>query len=852
MLKSGLAQFFGLQEAQAFGAELQYAQDYIPIRDIDRGMIITNDGRYIKVLEILPTNFLLKTEDEQESLIYNYASWLNISPMKTQLKIITRKADTSELINFVQQKLRYETNDNCIKIGNNYCNLIHVIGASTAVSRRFFLIFQYEPESEAHRLTDESAIAAELNLKAVQIKEYFSKCNNTVIMPENENAFIAEFLYLYYNKQSSITEPFSSRVIRVENDIRTLNDLEASEESPKIDVCDLLAPRGIDFNSQGYCIIDGIYQSHLYLDGNRLPEEVQAGWLTPIIALGDGIDVDIFSERCNIGDMQTKISNKMKFTGIKLSQREQHQQDYEQIRKGMRGCSGMQALMGNDEDPYYVSIFITISAETYDELMFKKQKVLSRLKARKTPAHACDLQEEEAFRSVSPFLTLSPKLFKRSRRNLTTSGLACCYPYTAYELYDKHGIMIGTNANNFSLCAINPFDTKKYVNANLCVLGTSGAGKTYTCQLIELRFRISGCQCFIITPDKQHEFIRSAKAIGGSFINISPSSKDTINLMEIRPSVSPVAELLDGITLDDKTWLADKVQTIKTFFSLLITKPELNDEEFELLDAAIINTYAKKGITNDNNSLFLDPQDQTKGLKQMPILEDLYDELSSNPDMPRRLKHILKQFVTGSAQSFNGPTNVDLDNKYIVFGLEELKNSKLLAPAMFMVLDLVYGKAKEDRTKTKSILINEGWQLVNGSNLQAAAFVQNIFKVIRGYGGSAIFETQDLSDLYALENGKFGKAIVNCSEIKIILRLKREEAKLVQYTLNLSDGEVQQIINFDRGDALLCASDNHAPVHIKASPFEHDFITTDRTDLEAQLNQLQEDKNTNTTGGSHA
>jgi type IV secretory pathway VirB4 component len=222
----------------------------------------------------------------------------------------------------------------------------------------------------------------------------------------------------------------------------------------------------------------------------------------------------------------------------------------------------------------------------------------------------------------------------------------------------------------------------------------------------------------------------------------------------------------------------------------------------------------------------------------MPILGDLHHHLTDNP-MIARIAAIVSRFVTGSAQSFNQKTNVDLTNKYIVLDISELKG-KLLPVGMMIALDYVWDNIKADRTKRKAIFIDEIWQLLGaGSNRQAAEFCLEIFKIIRGYGGGAIAATQDLSDFFGLEDGKYGRAIINNSKNKIILNLEPDEAEYVRDTLKLTRTEIRSITQFERGEALISSNSNKVPVVVKASKIEAAAITTDRSELESLLKQRQ-------------
>ena len=222
----------------------------------------------------------------------------------------------------------------------------------------------------------------------------------------------------------------------------------------------------------------------------------------------------------------------------------------------------------------------------------------------------------------------------------------------------------------------------------------------------------------------------------------------------------------------------------------------------------------------------------------MPILGDLHKVLMENAET-KRMANILNRLVNGSASTFNQQTNVKLDNKYIVLDISELTGD-LLTVGMFLALDYIWDKAKEDRTQEKAIFIDEVWQLIGASsNRLAAEFVLEIFKIIRGYGGAAICATQDINDFLALDDGKYGKGIINNSKTKIVLNLEDEEAQRVQNTLRLSDAEIMEITHFERGSGLISTNNNNITVEFRCSDLEKSLITTDRRELQALIAQKQ-------------
>ena len=811
------------------------AQSFLPIRDIRNGVVETTDGRYLKILEVEPINFALRSSEEQFNIISSFASWLKISPIRLQFKAITRRADSDKHISLVQEELAREENPQCRALGQDYLRLIRDVGNREALTRRFFLIFQYEALGRDDG--DYRRICAALQGAEQTARAYFLQCGNGIVQPENPDEATAEILYQIFNRRSCQTEPFQTRVDRVVLDTMAAQGLTLGlDPVPEIPVVDFLAPRGIDFTQSRYTIMDGRYYTVLMIRGNGYPSRVRAGWISTLINAGEGIDVDLFLRRENRGKAIDKVAQRIRLNRTKLKGMQDTSTDYEELQNSIQaGYFIKNGIANYNEDLFYLSVFLTISAQTLEELQWRKRQMIDLLKSMDIFVSECKVQQEAALRSVMPFLQIDPALEKKSRRNVLTSGAASTYPFCSFEMSDDNGVLLGVNRNNNSLCIVDLFNTKIHKNANLVLLGTSGAGKTFTMQLLALRMRMRGIQCFIVAPIKGHEFRRACNHIGGEYIRLAPGSPHCINIMEVRHVTSPEMELIDEIGYGETdSLLARKIQQLLTFFGLLI--PDMTNEEEQMLDEALIKTYQEFGITHDNDSVFADPKAAEPHPKKMPILGDLHKHLQENP-MTRRLAAIVSRFVTGSAQSFNRQTNVDLSNKYIVLDLSELKG-KLLPVGMFIALDYVWDQIKADRTKRKAIFIDEIWQLIGASSTRMAAeFCLEIFKVIRGFGGAAVAATQDLSDFFGLEDGKYGRAIINNSKNKIILNLETDEARTVQETLKLTRIETRAITQFERGEALICSNSNKVPVVIKASQTELEMITTDRAELEALLHE---------------
>ena len=823
----------------------EFVQDFLPVREIRNGIIETTDDRYVKIIEILPINFLLRSSEEQYNIISSFASWLKISPMKLQFKSVSRKADSDKHVAMVREELSREENQQCRQLGEEYLRLIKDVGNKEALSRRFFLIFQYEPPAGKRSSGESYADIYGMIQTAVQnAKTYFMQCGNAIVQPEDEDAFTAEMLYMFFNRSSCVNEPFQSRVERVVVDtMKAKGKIIGLDAVPHIRPANFIAPRGIDFSHYNFVVMDGMYYSVMHIRRNGFPHAVRGGWMSSLINAGEGVDIDVHLRRENRGKTLDKVAQRIRLNRTKLRGMQDTSTDYEELTGSIQsGYYIKSGIANNNEDLFYMSVFITISARTYEELLWRRGQMTDLLKSMDMYINECNFRQEAALRSVMPFLCIDPNIEKKAQRNILTSGAASTYMFTSFEMSDDSGVLLGINRHNNSLCVVDLFNTRVNKNANVTLLGTSGAGKTFTMQLLALRMRMRGIQCYILAPLKGHEFKRACAAVGGTYIKISPGSTNCINVMEIRRTLSPEMELIDEMDYNSEdSLLSRKIQQLLIFFSLLI--PDMSNEEEQMLDEALVRTYRQFGITHDNDSLYADKA-HTR-YKRMPILGDLHKLLEANP-LTQRLAIIVSRFVTGSAQSFNQQTNVNLENKYVVIDISELKG-KLLPVGMFIGLDYIWDQVKSDRTERKAIYIDEIWQLIGASsNRQAGEFCQEIFKIARGYGAAAIAASQDLSDFFSLEDGKYGRAIINNSKTKIILNLEPDEAEYVRETLKLTRTEIRSITQFERGEALISSNNNKVPVLVRASKVEQQLITTDRAELAAILKERQQTQKTHT------
>lgn len=578
-----------------------WTEDLIPVRNIQNGIIHLNDGRYIKILEVEPINFLLRSVREQKHIIASFASWMKISPVHLQIKVLTKKADISKHLNAIERDMDREQDPKCRELQKDYYNLIKTIGSREAITRRFLIIFEYEP-AFTNRKSDYSEVVSTLETAARTAKQYFTHCDNVVITHDDENAFLLNVLYAIFDRELSEKVPIEKRI----HDLQLRQAIESTPEG--ITVPQVIAPECIDLRHGSYVVIDGVYHAYLIVPSSGFNPHVVAGWTSLFVNAGEGIDVDFFFQREPKERIQSKLGQQIRINRSRIKDTSDTNTDFDDIEGAIKSGYFLKQGLANYEDFYYTSIIVTVTADSLDNLEWRVAEVRRLMISQDMDVRTCYFRQEDAMRSVMPFCRLNKKLFERSKRNMLTSAAASCYPFTSYEMSDENGILLGVNKHNNSLVIVDIFNSRVYKNANMAILGTSGAGKTFTMQLMALRMRRKGTQVFIIAPLKGHEFLRACRNVGGEFISISPASKQCINIMEIRRTDQTANAIIDG-GINENSILAKKIQQLHIFFSLLI--PDMSHEEKQLLDEALIRTYAMKGITHENESL-IDPDDPSR------------------------------------------------------------------------------------------------------------------------------------------------------------------------------------------------------------------------------------------------
>ena len=341
-------------------------------------------------------------------------------------------------------------------------------------------------------------------------------------------------------------------------------------------------------------------------------------------------------------------------------------------------------------------------------------------------------------------------------------------------------------------------------------------GKSFYTKLLILRYKLLGMKQYIIDPEREYNNL--CETLKGTQIKIGPNSNTYINILDIRKE-----SVEDG----ESGYLATKIGKLIGFFNLIFG--ELNEEEKALIEEKLIKTYEIKNINFDDKSLYKEIKKnkkikkEFKTTKDMPILEDLYNVLGED-ERTKKFKTKLIPFVKGSMKFFNNYTNIELNNDLIIADIYDLGEDNLKY-GMYLFTDIFWDKIKENRNEKKAIYLDEIWRLIGvTSNKEVASFIYKIFKTIRKYGGSSVAITQDISDIFSLDNGTYGKSILNNSSIKTFFALEEENIKILSEYANLSEKEKIEIKSLKRGECLMFVGESHILTKIESADFEKEII----------------------------
>ena len=530
-------------------------------------------------------------------------------------------------------------------------------------------------------------------------------------------------------------------------------------------------PLYINLTNPQYIEIDGMFfSSLLIINYNRIFQELI---FKNILEINENILISIYIEKNNQYKIIKEIAKNIGNTTVDLEKINNSRIDIDIAKSSLEDAKYIRREMQlNNQQLLYFYTYITTYSKNKEELKNQINKIEEILQNSGLKSKKSYFRQEQTILANLPLNKNNYDIKRAVKRNILTDGIKGTYPFITSTIYDEQGILYGTDINNNSLIIIDKFDREKYKNSNTCIFGSSGSGKSYFTKIQILRNYILNINQYIIDPEREYEKI--SKSLNGSLIKIGPASKTYINIFDIRE---------DSLEENEEGYLATKLNKLIGFFKLIFQ--DITEEERTELENKIIKIYKNKNIDFNDKSLFKNNKFKTS--TDMPILEDLYKELN------KKMQKKIEPFITGSLKCFNNYTNIELNNKLIIGDIYELGEENIQF-GMYIFIELFWDKIKKDRNSRKIIYLDEIWRLIGiTSNKETASFIYKIFKTIRKYGGGATAITQDVSDLFSLEEGAYGKSILNNSELKLFFSLEEENIKTLEKYIDINQKEKIEI-----------------------------------------------------------
>lgn len=567
---------------------------------------------------------------------------------------------------------------------------------------------------------------------------------------------------------------------------------------------DFIAPSSIEFKGTHFQL-GTRYARTYYVYG--YPRQVFTGWMSSMVNLDEVMDLSLFIYPV---ESQVVLENLRK----KVSQLEAGLQI--NAEKGRVRDPGMQAaimdaeemrdkLQVGEERFFRFGFYFTLYGSSMDELEFVTHKVESILGQQLVYSKPASSQQEQGLNSTVPQFTDQLQI----RRNFSTGALSTSFPFTSADLSQDSGILYGINMHNSGLVIFDRFSLE---NGNSVVFAKSGAGKSFTVKLEALRSMMFGTEVFIIDPENEYQ--RMAEAVGGAYVRLSLNSATRINPFDL-------PEVIDTEEADNA--LRSNLITLHGLLRLMmggaqaqiqggqgVIAPALSPVEESDLDAALIETYAKAGITND----------PLTHRSQPPTINDLYDTLLHMGGTGPQLAQRLRKYTSGTfAGIFSQQSNIDINNPMVVFNIRDLED-ELRPVAMYIVLNFIWNKTKTDK-KRRILVVDEAWQLMKYED--SANFLFSLAKRARKYNLGITTITQDVEDFMG---SRMGRAIVANASMQILLKQSPSAVDVLTDVFKLTSEERKRLSQFPVGQGLFFAGQNHVHIQIAASPTETNLITT--------------------------
>lgn len=579
---------------------------------------------------------------------------------------------------------------------------------------------------------------------------------------------------------------------------------------------DFIAPSSVEFQG-GYFRLGTRLARTYYVYG--YPRQLYTGWLSGLVNMDEVMDISMFiypvESQVVLENLRKKVTQLE--AGIQIDSEKGRVRDPGKQAAIIDAEEMRDKLQVGEERFFRFGFYFTLYASSVDELDFVSHKVESLLGQQLVYSKPATSQQEQGLNSTVPQFTDQLQI----RRNMSTGAISTSFPFTSADLSQDSGILYGINMHNSGLVIFDRFSLE---NGNSVVFAKSGAGKSFTVKLEALRSMMMGTEIFIIDPENEYE--RMCDAVAGAYVRLSLNSTTRINPFDL-PQVVDTEEADNAlrsnlITLHGLLRLmmgGAQAQMLQAAGAGMVA-PALSPVEESDLDAALIETYAKAGITND-------PLTHT-GIP--PTIADLYDTLLHMGGTGPQLAQRLRKYTTGTfAGIFSQPSNVDINNPLVVFNIRDLED-ELRPVAMYIVLNYIWNKTKSD-LKKRILIIDEAWQLMKYED--SANFMFSLAKRARKYNLGITTITQDVEDFMG---SRMGRAIVANASMQFLLKQSPSAVDVLSDVFKLTSEEKKRLSQFPVGQGLFFAGQNHVHVQVVASPTETGLITT----TPSQVQQIQQ------------
>lgn len=556
---------------------------------------------------------------------------------------------------------------------------------------------------------------------------------------------------------------------------------------------DFISPSSIEIHS-AYFRLGTKYGRTLYVYG--YPRDLYTGWLSPLINIDEVLDVSMYiypvdtnvimkNLRKKVTQLEASININMEKGRIRDPEIDAAIQDAEELRD---------QLQLGAEKFFRFGLYVTLWANSLDELNFVQHKVETIFGQQMVFSKVASSQQEQGMNSVMPMCTDQLQI----RRNMNTGAISTSFPFTSADLTQEKGILYGINMHNSGLVIFDRFSLE---NANMVVFAKSGAGKSFTVKLEALRSMMIGAEIIIIDPENEYQ--KLSDAVGGSYIRLSLNSDVRINPFDL-------PRVIDSEDANDA--LRANLVTLHGLFRLMLGggNSSLSANEEADLDQALIDTYARAGITSDPLTHQSTP----------PTIINLYDTLLHMGGTGPQLAQRLRKYTTGTfAGIFSQQSNVNINNQMVVFNIRDLED-ELRPVAMYIVLSHVWNVVRAQQKK-RLLIVDEAWQLMKYED--SANFLFSLAKRARKYFLGLTTITQDVEDFMST---KMGRAIVSNSSMQLLLKQSASAVDVLSDVFKLTEEEKKRLASFPVGQGLFFAGSNHVHIQIIASDTENSLITT--------------------------